>query len=106
MRKPPRKKRSGRKPFRWAEIDSSEMDRAVDREELLQAQRRFVRTMDARYGPGAGDHLLPKVFNHARWIAVRNGWKDAPADLGQWRRGVGWRADLPEWGSALAFQGD
>ena len=94
-----RKKRSGRVPFRWAEIDSTEMDNAKSFAELIQAKRRFVRAMDARYGPGAGEHVLPKVFNSARWVARQNGWVDPPEDLGMWKRGVGWRADLPEWGT-------
>jgi len=75
------------------------MDNAPDYASLLQAQRRFVRSMDAKFGHGAGDHLMPKVFNTARWQAQANGWKNPPADLGMWKRGVGWRADLPELGS-------
>ena len=94
-----RKKRSGRVPFRWAEIDSTEMDNATTFVELIQAKRRFVRAMDARYGPGAGSELMPRVFNAARWHARQAGWADPPEDLGMWKRGVGWRADLPEWGT-------
>ena len=90
-----RRKRPSRPPLRWADIDTSELDRAVDRAELVQAQHRFANAMDARYGPGAGQTILPKVFNLARWVAVRQGWVDAPEGLGDWVRGRGYVGSLP-----------
>ena len=90
-----RRQRVNRKPFAWADIDSSEMDNAPDRVALVQAQHRFISSMDARYGPGKGAQIMPKVFNTARWVARRQGWVDAPEGLGDWERGRGYVGRLP-----------
>ena len=99
-RKSHRRRSGDGEPFSWEQLaaEADGMNSAMTVEDFQAERRAFSARMDARFGPGAGDVVVPKVVHAAQVYARMLGLPPdevARKAAGSWTLGVGWHEAPP-----------